>query len=114
VALGVGIAAWFLWLAWSLRRIAAALPPDSLARAWRGVDARLTRSGHPRAPHEGVLAYCERLARTHPVHANAILPMARNYAQLRYGPPAAAGELRDFVRAARRFSRKGFQLTVSR
>jgi protein-glutamine gamma-glutamyltransferase len=105
VALGAGMAGWLLWIAWSLRRLARASPPDALARAWRRVDRRLARSGQPRAAHEGVLAYCERLALTDAALATVVLPLARQYARLRFGPPAEAGELRAFVRAARRFTR---------
>ncbi len=105
VALGAGMAGWLLWIAWSLHRIARAAPPDALARAWRRVDRRLARSGQPRAAHEGVLANCERLAPTDAALAAAVLPLARQYARLRFGPPAESAELRGFVRAARRFSR---------
>jgi hypothetical protein len=57
----------------------------------------------PRASHEGVLAYCERLALTRPATAAALLPLARSYAGLRYGPPAEAAALREFLRAARAY-----------
>lgn len=106
VALGSGMAAWLLWIAWSLRRITRPGRPDALARAWRRIDRRLRRAGHPRSPQEGVLDYCERLAATHPAAAAALAPLARRYALLRYGPPAAEAdaeaELRGFRRAARR------------
>ncbi len=103
VALGAGMAAWLAWIAWSLRRIARSARPDALTRAWRRIDRRMARAGEPRAPHEGVLAYCDRLALTQPVWARALTPLARQYARLRFGPAMAAGELRDFLRAARRF-----------
>ena len=103
IALGVGMSAWLLWIAWSLRRLARASRPDALERAWRRIDQRLRRAGHPRAPPEGVLDYCERLARTHPAAAAALAPLARRYALLRYGPPAPEAELREFRRTARRF-----------
>ena len=105
VALGAGMAAWLLWIAWSLRRIARASRPDALARAWRRVDLRMARAGQPRAPHEGVLAYCDRLASTHPAMAAALTPLARQYARLRFGPPVDSSELHDFARTARRFAR---------
>jgi len=103
IALGAGMSAWLLWIAWSLRRLARASRPDALARAWRRIDQRLRRAGHPRAPQEGVLDYCERLARTHPAAATALAPLAHRYALLRYGPPAPEAELREFRRAAWRF-----------
>jgi transglutaminase-like putative cysteine protease len=103
VALGIGMAAWLAWLAWSLRRLARAARPDALARAWRRIDRRLARAGYPRAPQEGVLNYCERLGMSRPAAAAALAPLAHRYALLRFGPPAAPGELRDFVRAAGNF-----------
>ena len=105
VALGAGMAAWLLWIAWSLRRIARAARPDALGRAWRRIEQRLAGAGQPRAAHEGVLAYCERLALTHPTVAAAVTPLARQYAGLRYGPPTDLEKLREFTRAARRFER---------
>jgi protein-glutamine gamma-glutamyltransferase len=103
IALGTGMAAWLLWIAWSLRRLARAPRPDALARAWRRIDRRLRRAGHPRASQEGVLDYCERLARIDPIAAAELAPLARRYALLRYGPPAPEPELREFQRAAGRF-----------
>ena len=106
VALGAGMTAWLLWVAWSLRRIASAARPDALARAWRRIDKHLARTAVPRAPNEGVIAYSERLALTHAAAAAAMTPLARRYAQLRFGPPGDPGALRDFVRAARQFCRR--------
>jgi transglutaminase-like putative cysteine protease len=103
IALGAGMSAWLLWIAWSLRRLARASRPDALERAWRRIDRRARRAGYPRAPPEGVLDYCERLARTHPAAAAVLAPLARRYALLRYGPDAPAAELREFQRAAWRF-----------
>ena len=99
-ALGAALSVWLAWIAWSLRRLARAAQPDALARAWRRIDRRLARAGMPRASHEGVLAYCERLALTQPTAAAALLPLARSYAGLRYGPPAEAAAMRQFLRAA--------------
>jgi len=103
IALGAGMAAWLLWIAWSLRRIAGPKRPDALERAWRRIDRRVRRAGHPRAPPEGVIDYCARLARTQPAAAAALAPLARRYALLRYGPPVPAAELRAFGLEARRF-----------
>jgi transglutaminase-like putative cysteine protease len=108
VALGIGMAAWMLWIAWSLRRIANASRADAVTRAWRRIDARMARAGEPRAPHEGVLAYCERLHATQPVMAAALSPLARQYLRLRFGPPADSSALQDFTRGARRFGRIKF------
>ena len=103
IALGVGMSAWLAWLAWSLRRLAGGARPDALARAWQRIDRRLARAGCARAPQEGVLNYCERLASSRPAVAATLAPLARRYALLRFGPTAAQDELRDFLRAARNF-----------
>ena len=99
----MGMGAWFAWLAWSLRRLARGAGPDALARAWRRIDRRMARAGYAREPHEGVLNYCERLARSRPAVAAVLAPLARRYALLRFGPAPTQDELRDFLRAARSF-----------
>ncbi len=103
IALGAGMAAWLVWIAWSLRRIAHTMRPDALARAWARIEASMRRVGPARAAHEGVLDYCDRLARTHPSLAATVTPLAQQYVRLRYGPPADPGELPDFLLKARRF-----------
>ena len=102
-ALGVGLCAWLAWIAWSVRRLARSARPDALARAWRRVEKRAATLGLARAPHEGVLAWCERVARLRPALAPSLEALARRYAELRYGPPAAPAELQDFLRVARAF-----------
>jgi len=104
VALSVGLIAWMLWMAWTLRHALRATHRDALARAWRRVDARLARAGLARAPHEGVLAHAQRVARERPELGVTLLPLATQYSQLRYGSPARPEELRAFLRTARRFS----------
>lgn len=103
ITLGAGMSAWLAWLAWALRRLAAGARPDALARAWRRVDRRLARAGYARAPQEGVLNYCERLAGSRPAAAAALAPLARRYSLLRFGPAPARDELGDFLREARAF-----------
>ena len=103
VALGAGMGVWLLWIGWTLRRIAASTRPDGLARAWRAIDRRLARAGYARAANEAVSSYCQRLARSNPALAAALVPLAHQYVQLRYGPPSEAGEWLEFARAARRF-----------
>ncbi|MBS0388572.1 MAG: DUF4129 domain-containing protein, partial [Proteobacteria bacterium] len=103
IALGTGMAAWLAWIAWTVRRAAHAARPDALALAWRRIDRRLARAGMARAPHETVLAFCDRLAAAQPAAAEALRPLAQRYTQLRYGPPAAPEELRGFLRAARAY-----------
>ncbi len=103
IALGAGMCAWLAWIAWTLRRMTRAARPDAIAMAWRRIDRSLARAGLPRSPQEGVLAYCERLALTRPTQAASLQPLARRYAELRYGPPAAPAEVQEFLRAARAF-----------
>jgi len=103
IALGAGMGLWLLWIAWSLRRLARAARPDRLTRAWTRIDRRLARAGLERAAHEGVLAYCERIARSHPSIAAALRPLARSYVALRFGPPGEAAQLAAFLRAARAY-----------
>jgi len=102
-ALGVSLIAWMLWMAWSLRTTHRPARVDALARAWGRIDTRLRRAGLPRAAHEGVLAYTQRLAPLHPALAAALAPLARRYARLRYGPPPTARRVRAFARRARAF-----------
>lgn len=103
VAMGAGLIGWMLWMSWTLRHALRRARPDALARAWGRIDARLRRAGLARAAHEAVLAHAERVAHEQPAHRATLLPLARRYAQLRYGPPARAEELNEFLRSARRY-----------
>jgi len=103
IALGAGMSAWLVWVAWSLRRLARAARPDALTRAWTRIDRHLARAGLARAAHETVLDFCERLAHTRPETAAVLDPLARHYSRLRFGPPADSAEVRRFLRAARAF-----------
>jgi len=105
IALAAGMIAWLAWIGWTLRRVTLAARPDALARAWLGVEGMLARRAGPRAAHEGVLGWCERLAR-HDARAARTLPLAQRYAQLRYGPPGDESQLRAFVAAARAHRRE--------
>jgi protein-glutamine gamma-glutamyltransferase len=102
-ALAIGLTAWMVWMAWTLRHVLRAARPDTIARAWRRVDARLARAGRARASHEDVLAHARRLAREHPALGATLLPLATQYAQLRYGTPGEPAQLRDFLHRARAF-----------
>ena len=100
VALGVALSTWLVWVAWSMHRSVRAERPDRLARAWLAIDQHMTRHGFPRAPHEGVLSYCERLAVTRPQQAAILLPLARRYCHLRYAQPSGTAATREFARAS--------------
>ncbi len=103
VALGAGLIGWMLWMSWTLRHALRRERPDVLARAWGRIDARLRRAGLARAPHEVVLAHAERIAQSRPTQRATLLPLARRYTQLRYGPPGGGAELDEFLRGARRY-----------
>jgi hypothetical protein len=103
IVLGIGIGLWLAALGWGLGRDLRAQGPDELARAWLRIEARLARAGHRRAPSEAVASFCARVASTQPPLQATLAPLARQYHALRYGPPGAGGELRQFVRAARAF-----------
>jgi transglutaminase-like putative cysteine protease len=103
-----GFAVWAVWLGVALRpRLSARR--DALGRTWVGLERRLAAVGLARAAHEGPLAYAGRVRAARPDLA-AIEPLARAYAELRYGPDAgtnpaaAAAALRRLGRAARLFS----------
>ncbi len=81
IALGAGMGAWLSWIGWTLRRLARPVRPDALTRAWRRIDRRLARAGWPRAPQEGVLDYCERLALIQPAAAAMLRPLALRYSR---------------------------------
>jgi transglutaminase-like putative cysteine protease len=100
--LAAGLAVWLAVVGLRLGR--APRPPrgDRLARSYRALCRRLAAAGLPRAPHEGPLAYAERLARDRPDLAAAVTPLLRRYADARYGPDGAgAGGARNFERAVR-------------
>jgi protein-glutamine gamma-glutamyltransferase len=103
IALGTGLTAWMLWMAWTLRHALRATRPDAIARAWRRVDRRLARAGLARPAHQGVLAHAQRVAAERPAVGAALLPLATHYSQLRYGPQGSAAQLRGFLQSARRF-----------
>jgi len=101
--LAIGLGLWLAALAWGLGRELRAQRPDELARAWLHIEERLAGAGHRRAPGEAVASFCARVASVQPALGAALAPLARQYLLLRYGPPGEAGDLRQFVRAARAF-----------
>jgi hypothetical protein len=95
---------WLSLLAWRARRSSAAAPRDGLSRTWRLLERALRRRAAPRAPHEGPVAFGDRIAIEHPEFAATIRPLTRQYAQLRYGRISGAAELQRFQRAVRLFT----------
>ncbi|MSQ71400.1 MAG: DUF3488 domain-containing protein [Betaproteobacteria bacterium] len=68
---------------WLLRRIRF---DDPVQRVWLAFCARLNRSGCPRDPAEGPLAFTGRVAQRFPDRAQAVAAIGELYAELRYGP----------------------------
>lgn len=97
--LGAGSALWFAWLAWTLRAHWSVRPRDPLARSWLLLGRKLGRLGLARAPHEGPIAWGERIAGKRPDLAPQMRPLVRRYAALRYGPDADPLEVKAFGRA---------------
>lgn len=85
-ALGIGLVGWLMWIAWHIGRSAGPPPADRLARAYVRLCRKLARAGVAREPHEGPLAYAERIAHGRPDLAPRAQPLLTRYAQLRYGP----------------------------
>lgn len=98
--LGAGAGLWLALMAWA-QRPREGSGNDTLARAWRTLERKLELSVAARAPHEGPLAFAERVGRLRPELGPGLRALARRYARLRYGPPASAAELAKFRRAAR-------------
>ncbi len=101
--LAVGGALWLALIAWGLRPRAWRRADDSLSQCWRLLERRLGREVAPRAPHEGPIAFAQRVSQTHPELARRLHIFARRYAQLRYGPTPTANELEHFRRAVRQW-----------
>lgn len=102
--LALGGALWLSLLAWRGRGLADGKPRDALARSWRRLERALTRAAGPRAPHEGPVAWGERVAAEWPELAGTVRLLTREYAQLRYGRECSSAALLRFDRAVRLFS----------
>jgi protein-glutamine gamma-glutamyltransferase len=108
VVLGGGLALWLAVLAWTLRRALRAARPDDMARGWLAVERRLAQAGLARLPQEGVQDFVARVLAARHGLAARLQPLAQQYLDLRYGPPAAEPAARSqaitaFLRAARAF-----------
>lgn len=82
------------------RRVAVA---DPVAAAWAGVEDRLARAGHPRAPGETARAWAARLHRDPSAQpwARELVELARAYYRARFDPAAGPERPREFILAAR-------------
>jgi transglutaminase-like putative cysteine protease len=104
VLLAAGGTLWLSLLAWRGRQRSAGLPRDALSRSWRALERTLRRGGGARAPHEGPIAYGQRIAGEHPELAATLVPLTRYYAHLRYGRHCSSVQLQHFRRAVRLFT----------
>jgi transglutaminase-like putative cysteine protease len=102
--LATGGTLWLGLLAWRGRQSPAGSEIDALGRSWRRLERALRRTAPARAPHEGPIAYGERVAYERPELATTLRPLTRQYAQLRYGPRPGPGDLERFERAVRLFT----------
>ncbi len=102
--LALGGAIWLSFLAWRGRGLADGKPRDALGRSWRRLERSLRRRISARAPHEGPVAYGERLAGERPEFAASVRLLTREYAQLRYGRGCDDAAVQRFDRAVRQFS----------
>ncbi len=92
---------WSLWIGWQVGRVRPAARPDRLARAYTQLCTKLARSGVPREPHQGPLAYAEAVCEKRPDLAPQVRALAADYARLRFGPadPDSARRVSDFARS---------------
>lgn len=112
--LAVGGAVWLSLLAWRGRGLAEGKPRDALGRSWRRLERALSHRFGARSPHEGPVAWGERLLADHPQLGNPVVTLTRRYAQLRYGPACSAEALVHFDREVRLFSARVGRLRPGR
>lgn len=102
--LAVGAALWLSFLAWRGHGAPDRGTRDSLGRSWRRLERALRHRAGARAPHEGPVAYGERIANERPEFGATLRPLTRQYAQLRYGPQYSLADQSRFDRAVRLFT----------
>jgi transglutaminase-like putative cysteine protease len=99
--------AWLAWVSWQIGRQQRAPPPDRLGQAYSRLCRKLARTGLPRAPHHGPLAYAQFIVRYRPDLSPHVAPLLAQYASLRFGPPSDSTptqDVRSFERAVSRLS----------
>jgi hypothetical protein len=102
-AFAFGMVGWIIWVALTLRRSVARMRPDRIGRAWLRATRKLARVT-PRAASEGPLDYAQRIAAARPDLATPVKALAVQYARLRFGPAANAGEVSTLERDVRRLA----------
>lgn len=101
-AFGLGLLAWMLWIAISLRRSVGRNRHDEVSRLWLRANRKFARVALPRRPAEGPMDYAARIASVRPDLAEVALDIARRYAALRFGADPKPGELAEFRRAVQK------------
>ena len=98
--------AWLAWVSWRIGREAGAPPPDRLGSAYLRLCRKLARTGLPRAPHQGPLAYAQAIARLRPDLASRVQPLFTRYVELRFGSSSVPDprDLQAFERTVSRLS----------
>ncbi len=92
-----GLVGWLMWIAWQVGRSPRARKPDRLARAYARLCRKLARAGAARESHFGPLAYADEVAKRRPDLAQPVRSLLVRYAQLRFGPAAAAGHYASII-----------------
>jgi len=103
-AFAVGLIAWIVWVALSLRRTLARGKPDRVGRAWLRATRKLARVAGPRAASEGPYDFARRIAAARPDLGARMESLASNYARLRFGPAANREDVAAFERDVRRLA----------
>jgi hypothetical protein len=103
-AFALGMTAWIAWVALTLRRGVARVKPDRIGRAWLRATRKLARVAPPRAASEGPFDYADRIAAARPDLAAPVKALAAQYARLRFGPAANAGDVASLERDVRRLA----------
>lgn len=101
----LGIGAVIALRRWRRRGGAARARPDAIARAWRGVEARVGRMGHRRGQSETVRGWMHRLGSSAAgaPWLESLEALARDYYRVRFDPATPAAEAARFIEAARRW-----------
>jgi protein-glutamine gamma-glutamyltransferase len=101
---------WLAWVSWQVGRAPGAPPPDRLGHAYARLCRKLARTGLPRAPHHGPLAYAQFILKYRPDLSPLVRPLLEQYATLRFGPTSSSPQdhdVRTFERAVIRLSVPG-------
>ena len=91
----LALCGWLALIAWHLGRQPRRGAPDTLGRAYLRLCRKLARAGAARAACQGPLSFAAAVSERRPDLREPVQGLLERYAQLRYGPPAAATRARD-------------------